>query len=409
LTALLSEHKILQELSKKIPIKRRLPVKDDVLIEIQYTGICHSDLHQIRGEWNQTNLYPMVPGHEIVGIVTQVGPETKKFKVGDRVGVGCMVGSCRSCENCQAGKEQNCSEVRWTYNCLLQKPEDIHVQNSPDGELLFGGYSTFITVQESFVVSIPESIPFEAAAPLLCAGITTYSPLVHFQKILQVVHPKASQLRLAVAGFGGLGEMAVKIGKKLGFHVTVLSTSARKRQAALDAGADAFIVSTDEAEAASVQKSFHMILDTISADHSISRFLSQFLKADGVLCLVGLPAGDIVLGAFDVVGGRKTFAGSNIGGIQETQDMLNFCAAHKIFPTVQLIDAKDINHSLYALACNAFDARRFVIRIKETLAPVAQNSQWEVEDEPAIDTKTWHVHPHGKIHPPSANVHATMK
>jgi len=157
-----------------------------------------------------------------------------------------------------------------------------------------------------------------------------------------------------------------------------------------------------------VEKSFHMILDTISADHSISRFLSKFLKADGVLCLVGLPAGDISLSAFDVVGGRKTFAGSNIGGIQETQDMLNFCAEHKIAPTVQLIDAKDVNHSLHALACNAFDARRFVIRVKETLAPVAQNSQWEVEDESAIDITKWHVHPKGTIYPATANCHASQ-
>jgi len=349
----------------------------------------------------------MVPGHEIVGFVKQVGPETKKFKVGERVGVGCMVGSCRKCETCLNGKEQCCEEgAEWTYNCCVTNPAKIHIKNHEKGELMFGGYSTFITVQESFVVSIPESIPFEVAAPLLCAGITTYSPLVHFQKILKVVFPKVEHHRLAVAGFGGLGEMAVKIGKKLGFHVTVVSTSARKKQAALEIGADAFVISSDENECKSVAKSFHLILDTISCDHDISRFLTAFLKPDAILCLVGLPSGDVKLSPGDVVFDRKTFAGSCIGGMQETQDMLDFCAQQKCYPTVELIDAKDVNHKLHALATNSFDARRFVIRVKETLStvPTSGDQKWEVEDEPLIDPSTFHVHEKAKIFPPSAKI-----
>jgi len=195
--------------------------------------------------------------------------------------------------------------------------------------------------------------------------------------------------------------MGVKIGKKLGFHVTVLSTSLRKKEAALQIGADDFIVSTDPAQTQAME-SFHLILDTISSDHDISRLLSKFLKVDAILCLVGIPPNEISLPAMDVISGRHTFTGSGIGGMQETQDMMNFCATHQVFPTVELIDAKDVNHKIHALATNSFDARRFVIRVKETLATVT-DEKWEVEDEPAINPAAFHIHSKAKIHPPSAS------
>jgi len=293
-----------------------------------------------------------------------------------------------------------------TYNDCVKDPSKIKISNCDEGELMFGGYSTFITVRDEFVVRIPESIPFEKAAPLLCAGITTYSPLMHFGTIAQQIH-QTTRINVAVAGFGGLGHMAVKIAKKLGHHVTVLSTSERKKAAALESGADVFIISSDEEQTNKIAKTIHLVIDTISADHDIRTLFKKLLHPEGIWCLVGLPPSDIPFSAFDVVGNRRVFSGSPIGGIKETQEMLDFCGANRIFPDIELINAKDVNHKLHLLGCNSSISQRYVIKVKETLANVSDS--WQVEGEPEIDISNWQVHPGATIHPASANIHVGLK
>ena len=323
-------------------IERREPGPHDVLIDILYCGVCHSDIHQARDEWGGS-IFPMVPGHEIIGRVAKVGDHVKKWKPGHIVGVGCFVDSCRRCEACRAGEEQYCEGgMTLTYNGYER-----------DGKTpTYGGYSTRITVDENYVLSIPKGIPLERAAPLLCAGITTYSPLRHYGL-------KAGD-RLAVVGLGGLGHMAVKFGHAMGAHVTVLSTSPGKRADALALGADDFLVTKDEAMFKENAGRFDFIIDTVSAQHDYNAYLG-LLRRDGIMVLVGVPE-QTPLSASSLIMKRKSLAGSLIGGIRETQEMLDFCAAQGVASDVEVIQINEINEAYERMLKN--DVRyRFVIDV----------------------------------------------
>lgn len=329
----------------KAPLERttvpRRPVGEhDVLIEIKYAGICHSDIHQARDGWGE-GIFPMVPGHEIAGIVTEVGSGVTKFAVGDRVGVGCMVDSCRECDNCKAGLEQYCSGGNvGTYNAL-----------DKNGEPTYGGYSTHIVVDEAFTLRIPDGLSLDVAAPLLCAGITLYSPLAHWQA--------GPGKRVAIVGLGGLGHMGVKIAHALGAEVTVLSQSLRKKDDGLKLGADHYYATSDEATFQELAGTFDLIVSTVSAPLPLDKYLS-LLKTDGALVNVGAPEEPVSLNLFSVIGGRKTLAGSGIGGIQETQEMLDFCAEHGLGAEIELIRADEINEAYERVLVS--DVRyRFVI------------------------------------------------
>ncbi len=329
-------------------IERRAPGAHEVQIDIKYCGVCHSDIHQVRDEWGGS-VFPMVPGHEIVGVVSQIGSQVGKWQVGDVVGVGCFVDSCRHCEACKEGEEQFCAEgMSATYNGFERKPEGGLDTTRPT----YGGYSTCITVDESYVLRIPANMPLERAAPLLCAGITTYSPLRHFGV-------KAGD-KIAVVGLGGLGHMAVKIAKAMGAHVTVLSHSAGKREDALRLGADDFLVTRDETVFKQHAGRFDFILDTISAQHDYNAYLG-LLRRDGTMVLVGVPEPTPVH-AFSLIGGRKRLAGSLIGGIRETQEMLDFCAAHDVAADIELIPIQQIN-AAYERMLKGDVRYRFVIDI----------------------------------------------
>ncbi len=323
-------------------IERRKPRDHDVLIDILYCGVCHSDLHQARNEWGNS-IYPMVPGHEIIGKVVETGSRVSKWKKGDIVGVGCFVDSDRTCEACRAGEEQFCeSGMTLTYNGYER-----------DGRTpTYGGYSTRITVDENYVLRIPKGIPLERAGPLLCAGITTYSPLKHFGL-------KKGD-KLGVVGLGGLGHMAVKFGDAMGAHVTVLSHSPGKRDDALKLGADDFLVTRDEAAFKDNAGRFDFILDTVSAQHDYNAYLN-LLKRDGIMVLVGAPDAT-PLSAFPLIMGRRKLAGSLIGGIRQTQEMLDFCAEHGIAADVEVIPIGQINEAYERMLRN--DVRyRFVVDI----------------------------------------------
>ncbi|MHB1617208.1 MAG: NAD(P)-dependent alcohol dehydrogenase [Metallibacterium sp.] len=329
-------------------IERRAPGAHEVLIDIKYCGVCHSDIHQVRDEWGGS-VFPMVPGHEIVGVVSKVGSAISKWKIGDVVGVGCFVDSCRHCEACKEGEEQFCAEgMSATYNGYERKPDGSLDTMRPT----YGGYSSRITVDENYVLRIPASIPLDRAAPLLCAGITTYSPLRHFGV-------KAGD-KIAVVGLGGLGHMAVKIAKAMGAHVTVLSHSAGKREDALRLGADDFLVTKDETVFKQHAGRFDFILDTISAQHDYNAYLG-LLRRDGTMVLVGVPDPTPVH-AFSLIVGRKRLAGSLIGGIRETQEMLDFCAAHGVASDIELIPIEQIN-AAYARMLKGDVRYRFVIDI----------------------------------------------
>lgn len=303
--------------------ERREVGPHDVQFDIQYCGVCHSDLHQIKDDWFP-GIFPMVPGHEIVGRVVKVGDHVKKFKVGDIAGTGCMVDSCRECENCKKDLEQYCLKGNsQTYNGLEQ-----------DGKTpTYGGYSNTIVVHEDFVLHVSDKLNLAAVAPLLCAGITTYSPLRHWKV--------GKGHKLAVLGLGGLGHMAVKFGVSFGAEVTVLSTSPSKEQDARKLGAHNFVVTTDEAQLAAARNSFDFILDTVSAEHDLNLYLS-LLKTDGTHICVGVPSQPAPVAAFSLLGGRKSLAGSGIGGIAETQEMLDYCAEHDIVSEIEMIDIKNI-------------------------------------------------------------------
>ena len=309
-------------------IPRRDPAEHDVQIEILFCGICHSDLHQARNEWSgvMPTVYPCVPGHEIVGRVTKVGSAVKKFKPGDRAAVGCLVDSDRTCPECKAGFEQFCANMTLTYN-------------SPDkhtGAVTYGGYSDSIVVDERFVLRVPSNLDLAGAAPLLCAGITTYSPMRHWG----VTKGK----KVGVVGIGGLGHMAVKIAHALGAHVVAFTTSASKKEDALRLGADEVVVSRNANEMQKHAGSFHFILDAVAADHDINTYLN-LLRRDGNITLVGAPEKPLAVSAFALIFGRRSLSGSPIGGIAETQEMLDFCGKHNITANVEVIPIQKVNEA----------------------------------------------------------------
>jgi alcohol dehydrogenase (NADP+) len=306
-------------------IERREPGPQEVLIDIAFCGVCHSDIHQVRDEWGGA-IFPMVPGHEIVGQVVQVGSAVAKWRIGDHVGVGCFIDSCRTCSSCREGEEQFCEGgVSLTYNSYEQD------RKTPTQ----GGYSTRITVHQDYVLRIPVNLPLDGAAPLLCAGITTYSPMRRFGV--------QAGTELAVVGLGGLGHMGVKIAKAMGARVTVLSHSPRKREDALRLGADHFIATGEKGALKENARRFEFILDTVSAKHDYNSYLN-LLRRDGTMVLVGMPE-PTLLSAAPLVVQRRRLAGSMIGGIRETQEMLDFCAAHGVTADIELIPMEKINEA----------------------------------------------------------------
>src|SRR5690349_4244034 len=310
----------------KTTINRREVGPRDVAFDIHFAGICHSDIHTVKAEWGQPN-YPVVPGHEIAGIVTEVGSEVTKYKVGDRVGVGCFVDSCRECDNCKAGLEQYCtgSGMVGTYNAFLK-----------DGEPTYGGYSGAIVVDENYVLRIPDSIPLDKAAPLLCAGITLYSPLRHWNA--------GPGKRVAVIGLGGLGHMGVKLAHAMGAQVSVLSQSLKKMEDGLRLGADEYYATSDPETFTKLDSKFDLILNTVSANLDLGQYLG-LLKVDGTLVELGAPEHPLEVPFFPLAGGRRSLSGSMIGGIPETQEMLDFCAEHDVTPEIEVIEASYVNEA----------------------------------------------------------------
>ncbi len=309
-------------------ITRRDPTEHDVQIEILFCGICHSDLHSVRNEWSDVmpTVYPIVPGHEIVGRVTRVGSAVARFKPGDLAAVGCMVDSDRTCPECQAGLEQFCPNGTFTYNA-----PDKHL-----GGVTYGGYSSSVVVDEGFVLRVPSNLDLAGAAPLLCAGITTYSPMRHWG----VTKGK----KAGVVGLGGLGHMAVKFAHALGAHVVVFTTSPSKKEDALRLGADEVVVSRNAGEMQKHAGSFDFILDAVSADHDINAYI-QLLRRDGNITLVGAPDKPLAVATFPLLLGRRSLSGSPIGGIPETQEMLDFCGAHNITADVEIIPIQKVNEA----------------------------------------------------------------
>lgn len=324
--------------------ERRELRTDDVLIDIAYCGVCHSDIHQARDEWGGS-IYPMVPGHEIIGHVSKVGADVKKFKVGDAVGVGCFVDSCQACPSCHENLEQFCdSGIVLTYNGLEH-----------DGTTkTFGGYSKQIVVKEDFVLRISPQLDLAKAAPLLCAGITTYSPLRQWKA--------GPGKKVGVVGLGGLGHMAVKLAHSFGAHVVLFTTSENKREDALKLGADEVVLSKDPKQMEKQAKMLDIIIDAVGSDHDINPYLSS-LKRDGVMVMVGLPVSPLAVKTFELVLPRRLLTGSAMGGIAETQEMLDYCAAHQILPEVEMIAMQDINDAYERMLKNEVKYR-FVIDMK---------------------------------------------
>ncbi len=308
-----------------LTIHRREPRPSDVAIEILFCGVCHSDLHTARSEWGPAS-YPCVPGHEIVGRVARVGAGVTRFHPGDLVGVGCMVDSCRTCPQCHAALEQYCPGAVLTYNS-----RDRHL-----GGHTFGGYSTAIVVDEAFVLRVPAGMDLAATAPLLCAGITTWSPLRHWRV--------GAGQKVGVVGLGGLGHMAIKFARSFGAHVVLFTTSPQKAADALALGAHEVVVSKDAEAMRAHLGTFHFILDTVSAAHDVDPYLAQ-LQLDGALVTVGAPPRPLQVSAFSLIHNRRTFAGSAIGGIAETQEMLDYCAAHRIASDVEVIPMQRIGEA----------------------------------------------------------------
>ena len=309
-------------------ITRRDPTEHDVQIEIRYCGICHSDLHSVRNEWSEfmPTVYPIVPGHEIVGRVTKVGSAATKFKPGDLAAVGCLVDSDGTCPECRAGFEQFCPNLTLTFN-------------SPDkylGGVTYGGYSDSIVVDQRFVLRVPSNLKLAGAAPLLCAGITTYSPMHHWSV--------SKGKKVGVVGLGGLGHMGVKFAHALGADVVVFTTSPSKKEHALQLGADEVVISRDAGEMGKHAGSFDFILDAVSADHDINAYIN-LLRRDGNLTIVGAPAKPIAVSAFGLILRRRSLSGSNIGGIAETQEMLDFCGKHNITADVEVIPIQKVNEA----------------------------------------------------------------
>jgi uncharacterized zinc-type alcohol dehydrogenase-like protein len=309
-------------------IERRDPTASDVQIEILYCGVCHSDLHYARDEWHSlmATVYPAVPGHEIIGRVTRVGSGVSKYQAGDIVGVGCLVDSDRTCPSCKAGLEQFCPNMTMTYGS-----KDAHT-----GGMTYGGYSDSIVVDERFVLRVPANLNLAGAAPLLCAGITTYSPLRHWGA--------GPGKKVGVVGLGGLGHMGVKLARAMGAHVVVFTTSPRKVEDALRLGAHEVVLSTDPAQMGKHAGSFDFILDAVAAEHDINAYL-WLLKVDGNITLVGAPEKPLPVGAFGLIMGRRSLSGSLIGGLPETQEMLDFCGKHNITADVEVIPIQKINEA----------------------------------------------------------------
>jgi alcohol dehydrogenase (NADP+) len=323
-------------------IPRRNPGEHDVHIEILFCGICHSDLHQVRNEWSaMPTVYPCVPGHEIVGRVTKVGSAVTKFRPGDLAAVGCLVDSDGNCIECQSGLEQFCPHMTLTYNS-----PDVHL-----GGITYGGYSDSIVVKEHFVLRVPSNLNLAGAAPLLCAGITTYSPMRHWG----VTKGK----KVGVVGLGGLGHMAVKFAHALGAHVVVFTTSPNKKEDALRLGADEVVISRNADEMKSHAGTFDFILDAVSAEHDINSYV-QLLRRDGNITLVGAPPKPLAVPAFSLIFNRRSLSGSPIGGIAETQEMLDFCGKHNITADVEVIPIQKVNEA-YDRLSNADVKYRFSI------------------------------------------------
>jgi alcohol dehydrogenase (NADP+) len=313
-------------------IKRRAPGTDDVQIEILFCGICHSDYHQVRNEWSaMPTVYPCVPGHEIVGRVTKVGSAVTRFKPGDLAAVGCLVNSDGNCPSCQSGLEQFCPNMILTYNS-----PDPHL-----GGVTFGGYSDSIVVKEHFVLNVPQNLNLAGVAPLLCAGITTYSPIRHWG----VTKGK----KVGVVGLGGLGHMAVKFAHAFGAHVVVFTSSSNKKEDALNLGADEVVVSKNSDEMNKHVATFDFIIDTVSAEHDINVYL-QLLRPDGNMTLVGAPDKPHAVSALSLLFNRRSLSGSLIGGISETQEMLEFCSQHNITADVEIIPIQKVNEAYERLA-----------------------------------------------------------
>ena len=324
--------------------ERREPREHDVVIDIKYCGICHSDIHQARDQWSEYQdeaIFPMVPGHEIAGVVSRVGAKVTKYKVGDKVGIGCFVDSCRSCAECKAGLEQYCSvQTVWTYNA-----------RDKEGQPTYGGYSEQIVADENYVLRMPDNLPLEACAPLLCAGITLYSPLHHWKA--------GPGKRVAIIGLGGLGHMGVKIAHAMGAEVTVLSQSLKKQADGKRLGADQFYATSDPETFTKLAGSFDLIINTVSAQIDWSQYL-DLLKLDGTMVIVGLPEKDIPVGAFSLTARRRSIAGSQIGGIRETQEMLDFCSKHNIGCDIEVIPIQKVNEA-YERVLKSDVRYRFVI------------------------------------------------
>lgn len=330
---------------------RRSPRADDVVIEILYCGVCHSDLHNVRNDWGNAN-YPMVPGHEIIGRVVEVGPGVKRFKAGDRVGVGCLVDSCQHCAPCGKGWEQYCENgATYTYNAT----------DPVDGSRTHGGYSEKVVVKQDFVLKVPDSLDLAGAAPLLCAGITTYSPLRHWKV--------GAGSKVAVVGLGGLGHMGLKLAKAMGAEVTLFSRSPGKEADARRLGAAHIVISTDDAQMASVAGQFELIIDTVPYAHDVNPYVPT-LAVGGTMVMVGYlgPLEDFNTGP--LVFSRKALAGSLIGGIVETQEMLDFCGQHGITSDIEMIRIQDINEA-YERLLNADVKYRFVIDMSSLKVEVA--------------------------------------
>lgn len=326
--------------------KRRENGVDDVTIKVEYCGMCHTDLHFVNNDWGIT-MYPVVPGHEITGVVTKVGTNVSTFKPGDRVGVGCISGSCLDCEHCARSEENYCDKVTLTYNGVFW-----------DGSVTYGGYSGMFVANKRFLVRIPDSLPLDAAAPLLCAGITVYSPMKQHGMLDQ----RGAGRRLGVVGLGGLGHVAVKFGKAFGLRVTVISTSpAKEREARENLMADDFVLSTDQKQMQAMARSLDYVIDTVSASHSLGPIL-ELLKVNGKLVLVAAPDKPVELPSFPLIFGKRTVSGSMTGGMKETQEMMDLCGEHGITCDIELVSTDRINDALARLARN--DVRyRFVLDI----------------------------------------------
>ncbi|KAM7519786.1 hypothetical protein LguiB_018748 [Lonicera macranthoides] len=326
---------------------RRATADDDVRLKVLYCGICHTDLHFLKNEWGMST-YPLVPGHEIVGQVTEVGSKVTKFKVGDKVGVGCLVGSCGSCPSCSDNLENYCSKMVLTYATPYY-----------DGTITYGGYSNEMVASERFVIRIPDNLPLDGGAPLLCAGITVYSPMKYYG----LDKPGTN---IGIVGLGGLGHVAVKFAKAFGAKVTVISTSAKKKDEAIkNLGADSFLVSSNPEELQAAAASLDGIIDTVSAFHAIMPLIN-LLKPHGKFITIGAPEKPLELQVFPLIMGRKLVGGSSIGGLKETQEMIDFAAKHNISAQVEVVKMEDVNKALERLAKG--DVRyRFVIDVGNTL------------------------------------------